>query len=456
MWFSPLQEAYYGKGLYIECSLDIIRKFKSEPLAAILWRNIFDRLKDFKAPEYKPLYVLNDKKTEENLKKQGIVCNLTDNVPEKGILLVTNASNMSSVSQEKLDSFIKNGNLLWIHARKGSDVSILEKLASLKIKIAKYPRDWRKREVRRTKAGRETSTLSGINSAAIYARESVDDIWTVEGKNALELATGGAVVESPLGKGEMIIERIAWDKPGNLIQQQWADHFLHSFVTNIGGEIDIFRYKKRRIFKSSDFVQLDLRKVCNRAFRDDQANDGKGGWTDQGENDLRGMSTGKQTYHQVVFEIIDQEKNDNKSCLVLHSEKHAPACIKATEEIPVNCKAKALFFLHTAAWYSSRTHTGKALIKYIVTYEDGSSVSVPALGGKNIKDWWTPGNCDESLGVALLLKTKTEADQIARRRGLQLQEWLNPHPEKAIKSIRIESGETGAIPIVIGISLLKN
>ena len=66
---------------------------------------------------------------------------------------------------------------------------------------------------------------------------------------------------------------------------------------------------------------------------------------------MRGMKTGKQTYHQIVFGIVDPLKNDGKSCLVMNSERYSADSPKKTSEISVNAKVDTLFFLHTAAWY---------------------------------------------------------------------------------------------------------
>ncbi|MFZ2654606.1 MAG: glycoside hydrolase family 2 TIM barrel-domain containing protein [Victivallales bacterium] len=452
MWFAPLQEFQYGKGLYVECSLDIVNKIGSEPVAEKIWTNILSRLANFATPEYKPLLVLRDEEIVKNFQKQGIVCYGTDKIPESGILMLTNNSKISADEKSILRSFAEKGNTLWFHLRKDADSSPVEAVTGSKIKVSPYPGDSRERAVRRTESGRISKTLSGINSVAIYERNSVDDIWTAEGGNSTELATGGAIIEFNAGNGNVIVERIAWDNPTNLLHQQWADHFLHSFVTNLGAEIDVYKYMKRKIYNPENFVQVDISQVCNRGFRDDVPDNGEGGWTDQGPgNDMRGMKTGKQTYHQIVFGIVDPLKNDGKSCLVMNSERYSADSPKKTSEISVNAKVDTLFFLHTAAWYGD-AQRGKPVIKYFITYDDGTVAKVEAIGGDNIKDWWTPGNCEESRGVSLLLKSDTEADTVPRRRGLQLQEWENSNPEKTIGSIRIESANSGAIPIVMGIS----
>jgi hypothetical protein len=455
LWFAPLQELYFGKGLYIECSLDLFEKYETEPVAAIMIQNIFNRLADFKSKEYKQGYVLRDKELTQFLNKKGLEVVETDKVPEAGVLLVSNDSRLTDGEVAELLKFAEQGNTVWLHSRKGADSDLIGNLLDTEIKVVPYSRDWRAREVRRTDEGKMSSTLSGIFSGAIYERNSVDDIWKFsDAEGIVELATGGAVVEKEVGKGKIVLERISWDTAGNIKQTKFNDYFLNVLATNLGIEIDIFRNTPRVNYTPEDFHFVDLSSEMNRDFRDDVSGDGKGGWTDQGDNDLRGMPTGQQTFHKITFDIVNPKENDSKACLVMYSE-HSKNCPKETSEISIDQKAKALFFLHTAAWYSSARHEGKALIDYIITYEDGTKETAQAIGGRDIKDWWSPGNCEEALGVSLLLMSDTEVDAVPRRRGLLLQTWENPHPEKVIKSLKIKSRDSGAVPIVMGVSLLK-
>jgi beta-galactosidase len=329
---------------------------------------------------------------------------------------------------------------------------MIEALTGLKIKTKPYTRDKRAREVRRTPAGRTAGPLTGISSVAMYERNSVENLWTADGVGAVELATGGAVIEVASGAGRIIIDRLAWETSGNLAHRQWTEHYVSSLASALGVEVDLYHFTSRRQFNLKDFTAIDLRAVVNRGFRSELPGDGRG-WTDQGPaNDLRGMQTGRRVFHQILFDIIDPDQNQGRSCLVLRSQDHAPTGVLATEELAVGIQAHKLFFLHTAAWFNRRTHLNRALIRYVVTYEDGTSLTVEALGGQHIRDWWSPGAAEQARGVSLLLRSETEPDEAARRRGLQLQEWTNPHPDKVIRSLRIETADTGAIPIVLAVT----
>ncbi|HBE04591.1 MAG TPA: hypothetical protein DC049_19260, partial [Spirochaetia bacterium] len=70
---------------------------------------------------------------------------------------------------------------------------------------------------------------------------------------------------------------------------------------------------------------------------------------DQGENSLRGVPDGMQTFCGVPFEIIRWDMNNNSSCIVLHSKRqeNVPHEIK---NIPIGENFRSLYFLHATGW----------------------------------------------------------------------------------------------------------
>ncbi len=54
-----------------------------------------------------------------------------------------------------------------------------------------------------------------------------------------------------------------------------------------------------------DFRTLDMKPVANMDWRDEVWGDGKGGWTDQGDNDLREIARRPRELLGVPFELID-------------------------------------------------------------------------------------------------------------------------------------------------------
>ena len=120
----------------------------------------------------------------------------------------------------------------------------------------------------------------------------------------------------------------------------------------------------------SRFVQpINLRPIFNMGFRDEVKGDEKGGWTDQGDNDLRNLKPGQQEIRSIPFDIVDPDSNGGKSCLMLYS-KNRTYFPKQSGPVPVNGMAQSLVFLHSAAW----AHTSDLAARYVVRYDDGSQV----------------------------------------------------------------------------------
>ena len=119
---------------------------------------------------------------------------------------------------------------------------------------------------------------------------------------------------------------------------------------------------------------IDLSKLVNRGLADQEANDGKGGWSDQGPDaDMRRLKTGKVIYGGVRFEI-GAEPN---CCVVLKSSNRTAGNLPEKVTIPVGKKLDTLFFLHAAAW----TQQGGDLnFNYVIHYKDHKDVDAPGDG----------------------------------------------------------------------------
>lgn len=184
---------------------------------------------------------------------------------------------------------------------------------------------------------------------------------------------------------------------------------------------------------------MNLAQYANRSLRDDKAGDGQGGWTDQGENDLRAMPTGHQILNGVPFDIVSE--NGGKAIILAGGTlSYLP---KKVENISVDCEAKSLIFLQGAAWCES---SNQILWKYIVRYKDGEVVEVPVESEVNIRDWW---NQPANLGGAKI--AWNGGNQVHAPVTLYMQEWINPRPDAAIDSLDISS-EGSAVPFVLAIT----
>ena len=188
---------------------------------------------------------------------------------------------------------------------------------------------------------------------------------------------------------------------------------------------------------------LDLRDAATVPYGDKVANDGKGGWTDQGENCLENAPWGVTDCNGVPFDFIRPDQNGERAAVVLRSTRQ-PWLPEAARGIRADVRAEALWFLHAGAFLEP----GKEAFRYVVRYADGTSDSLPMRGYVEFDDWWmhgaVPGGRDAMPCKPGWLNAKS--------RGFHVWRWENPFPEKTIATIDIESANTKTAPIVEAIT----
>lgn len=192
---------------------------------------------------------------------------------------------------------------------------------------------------------------------------------------------------------------------------------------------------KGRIFADDlSFTELNskpinIKSAVNRGFKDEKDGDGKGGWTDQGNNDLRRMKVKDMTIGGIPFAIIDPAKNNGKSAIVLKDTDNSFFLNAAT--IPVNEKFKYLNLLSAGAWMKAGAKT-----QIIFQYEDGSSKSIPMTAGVEVADWWNgyaSGACQKIV----------DANAQKSKAHLFAASIKNPCPDKKVKAIEFKSFPDG-------------
>lgn len=196
---------------------------------------------------------------------------------------------------------------------------------------------------------------------------------------------------------------------------------------------------------SQKFTMVDLTEYANRDFTDDVEGDGKGGWSDQGENDMRMYpDRGVVSYLDVPFNIIEPADNDRKAVVGLRGQNDAG--LPTRVDIPINQKAAGAYFLQSAPYGGGGVICGQ----YEFVYEDGTSAYINLKGDKYINDFWSnqPTNYYRIVYTGENAKIDTAS--------LSMLPVNNPYPDKTIKSIGIETTGNGAYIMVVGITLTNN
>lgn len=187
------------------------------------------------------------------------------------------------------------------------------------------------------------------------------------------------------------------------------------------------------------FVTIDLASAVNRTLRDDVDGDEKGGWTDQGSNDLRALKVGRHMAQGIPFNFID-------GAIVLRGQERPYFPLTSPEiALPAGLRAERLCFVHTVGWFEKfRT----VAFKYVVTYEDGERLELPMLYRVHTCDWW---GAREPLEARFAWRGENAQTEV----GLHHWQWRNPKPEKALKSVQVVSVNNGVVPAVLAITAVK-
>ncbi len=251
--------------------------------------------------------------------------------------------------------------------------------------------------------------------------------------------------ELKIGKGlaffsqTMAVKRFGSDSSASLYLKNLLEYVLSDKWT--GERASVLSGRKALMVDRSKCFFVDISKKANRSFKDDVNADQKGGWTDQGENDFRMLPSGEQNLNGVPYRILPGKTDTALSCMVI-AGKERPYFPKEITGIPVNKKAKRLFFLHATAWGEK----GEKAAEYRINYADGKTEVIDLIQGKNIGGWWSPNDISEA-GVACTY-TQASGNSI----GLYNLAWKNPNPSSEIKSIDFISTGKGAVPACVAIS----
>lgn len=234
-----------------------------------------------------------------------------------------------------------------------------------------------------------------------------------------------------------------------------------------GDSLEKWKSRVQRILRASypavrnanvkNFHPVDLRPYANRGLRRFKS------WV--GASPLLHLPTGRQTIHGIPFEIIEEEANDQRAAIVLHSRHAREHSLPSEVEITVRDFAARIYFLHGCGWATDHVKSAE----YRIVYDDGSSATVDlvpyGLGPSdnelvaqwrqesNIQDWWPSYQQFENPRARHLVVTE-DSNPEAYEHYLYTLEWVNPSPEKKLTAIRIKSNPKSRFTLgVLAISL---
>jgi beta-galactosidase len=470
MMWSPLLTVALGSGETILSQLNLIDSLGKEPMAAYLLRNMLRYGLRPKGDSPRPLRLLAGKNDtlREVFKSQGVV--FEEALAGDGPILLDGSAAVSATTLAKLEKHVQGGGKLWLH---GFTPQTLGKVASL------FPF---KPELTAPDTTVKSATLRS-QSDLINSLASFDFLWTsVDGggredyfqrskptaklgdhvlviaslEQAHPLLAPAFFVEIPVGRGTILFDTLQWEK-AIAYESDKAGRVMSSLVTNLGGKIELSPAK------NYEYFHVALAPHANMGYYDKIANDGQGGWTDQGQNDMRffltnhtGRSGGTEAGMPIAtepfpsktrlakrpFALVVPDQNDGKAVIALRGGEHGPSLLDGVNGMKVGKKADMLWFLQTACWVQITKQNTEPVAKYLIRYRDGSSVTFPIRAGAEIGDWWNP----TPLPKAVVAWTGRNLKQSPL--GIWMTPWENPYPEKIIDTIDLQ-GNLGPSQLVL-------
>jgi hypothetical protein len=190
---------------------------------------------------------------------------------------------------------------------------------------------------------------------------------------------------------------------------------------------------------------LDLTPAANRGFVDEIAGDGKGGFTDDGPNDLRELKPGVLEWKGIPFRLADPKKGKGLGCVVLKGEERPGFPESPPKPVPVGVSASKLYVLHAAAWGKESRET--PCVIYDLKYWDGRVAHLSIFEGREIG----PLNSDADLdNWKVAWKGKNGKGELV---ALGVTEWT-VYDTTPIESLSARTYR-GAVPVIVAVTAVQ-
>ncbi len=222
--------------------------------------------------------------------------------------------------------------------------------------------------------------------------------------------------------------------------EAYGDDILHrtwELIQRDGGHLHQV-YKRlpgKPELPKATFGHIDLRSMANRGLKY-KATKGVDAWTSEGVNDMRNLPTGKRRFGAIEFDVIPPATNGGRSVLRIDPE---PKVAPTNVTIPVrNLTGKSLYFLHCLG-HSAGPRSVAGI--YDIQYADGSTHRIYIREGHEIGLWW--GISDRGMNRDVCRRAWWGANGEWKAVGMFMFGWNNPHPEKPITAIHVQSLAAG-------------
>jgi RNA polymerase sigma factor (sigma-70 family) len=139
----------------------------------------------------------------------------------------------------------------------------------------------------------------------------------------------------------------------------------------------------------------------------------------------------------------------------------APEPPAAVTRIAIDARFDSLHILHSTMFGNAfGLDDGTEIGTYIIHYVDKSEARIPIVYGSDVRDWWRDSDPTEPLRGKVAWSGKNRAavesgggDSEIR---LFLTEWKNPHPDRRVASIDLETRDMPCAPFLVALTLERS
>ncbi|MHB1157590.1 MAG: glycoside hydrolase family 2 protein [Phycisphaerales bacterium] len=473
MQWSPLIEMPMGKGTLLLCQMPLIDRVGVEPASGALLVRLIRYAQQFTPSPTHPLTVLAaaDQPLLETLTSANVVTTMQLN-DSAGPVLVHASAKLTDSQIAQLKQRLTDGGTVWLVGFDPKNVDHIAPLLPFKPMLV--PFDAKKTQGAVIRSSDPLIRNISAQELAWYHYDFVRDDFFSGCKPTAELGRWvlrpptlqaahkliepGLLVKVPVGRGTILFDTLEWPAAA-ATEHDKVTQLVGSLAMNMGATID-----PNTDAEYYTYSPVDISRQANMGFFDPTPNDGKGGWTDQGRNDMRfflinhvakqgGLEGGadiavESMPEQVMFlghafKMIDPKKNDGKAIVSLRGGEHGALLPSKAEGIPVNRRADRLWFVQAAGWLGP---VGQQVAQYVIHYVDGTNTEFPVRCGYEVGNWWNPS--PQARAQIAWTGHNLEHSPV----GMYLTTWVNPHPDKVIRSLDVIGNLSSAQFIVVAIT----
>ena len=201
-------------------------------------------------------------------------------------------------------------------------------------------------------------------------------------------------------------------------------------------------------------VPVSLKGVVNAALTNSLAGAG-----DTNQNTLAQLPKGTHLFAGIPFDVEGRVQLQGRSLL-----GENPTLPVRAKNIAIGRLCDRIFLLHGASGLTAPM-AGTNVAKLILHYADGSRANLAIVAGKDVLDWWGPiYETGAEAGSARLTSAATELAWVGFNPAIEQREpelslrvyrsvFLNPHPDREIKSVDYVSAAGEAAPFLLGLTV---